>query len=126
MNILVIHNNNEFLYLIIDVLKCAGHMPMKAADLKEAREVLEMDKLDLFVADGSRDHEDGLRFHSYVREFSDCSEVPFVFITDGRCEPISVEPSSVDIFFDSAEGAVSILDMIEPVESAGNRLVAAE
>jgi DNA-binding response OmpR family regulator len=118
MNILVVHNNNEFLYLIIDVLKCSGHMPMKAVGMKDAREILEIDKVDLVVVESSWVQDDGIRFHSYVREISDCPDTPFIFITDKNEGRIEVQASSLNHFLDCREGAISILDMMEEMEFA--------
>ena len=115
MNILVVHNDNAFLCMIIDVLRLSGYIPMRAVNLKEAREVLEMEQIGLVVAVGRGEGDDGLRLLSFVREFSEHPEIPFVFVCEDDEETLEFDASRGEHCMNSGEGALAIVDMLEHI-----------
>jgi len=115
MHLLVLHNGNDFLFLVMEVLKTWGYMSMRAENLKEAREILEMERINLVIVENTPEREDGVRFHSFVREFSENPNIPFVFITEAESGNSQIMRSSYDYSMNTAAGAVAIIDVLEEI-----------
>jgi len=81
MRILLIDDEVSFLEMMEGILRRKGFDVILAQDGKQAREALEGEKIDLIVSDVVMPTLDGVRFHSFVREFTDASKVPFIFIS---------------------------------------------
>jgi DNA-binding NarL/FixJ family response regulator len=63
---------------------------------------------------------DGVRFHSYVREFTDAHDVPFIFISgyDDEHTRHLVVDSKIDFFFSKTTPVEKILTFIESLKTA--------
>ena len=81
MRILLVDDDETFLNTLEEVLQDKGHDVITAQDGKQAREALERVKIDLIISDVFMPTLDGVRFHSYVRGFTDARDVPFIFIS---------------------------------------------
>jgi DNA-binding response OmpR family regulator len=81
MKILVVDDDATFLELMGNALRGRGHHVFLARDGREGRELLEVERVDLILSDVYMPTLDGVMFHSYVREFSDSPEVPFLFMS---------------------------------------------
>ncbi len=81
MRILLVDDDDMYLSFITELLKEQGYEVSEATDGKQARERLESDVIDLIISDIFMPTLDGVLFHSYVREFSNRPEVPFVFVS---------------------------------------------
>lgn len=81
MKILLIDDEVGFLEMMEGVLRGKGYDVIVAQDGKQAREALEEETVDLIISDVFMPTLDGVRFHSFVREFTDAKEVPFIFIS---------------------------------------------
>ena len=81
MRILIVDDEEAFLNVMEQVLRTQGYDVVKAQDGKQAREALEGEKIDLIMSDVFMPTLDGVRFHSFVREFTDAKDVPFIFIS---------------------------------------------
>ncbi len=81
MKILVVDDDRNYLGLFSSLLRNRGHEVFPAEEGKEARELLEVEQIDLIVSDVYMPTLDGVWFHSYVREFSNRPDVPFIFIS---------------------------------------------
>ncbi len=81
MRILLVDDEEGFLNIMEGVLNEQGYEVVRAQDGKEAREALEGEKIDLIISDVFMPTLDGVRFHSFVREFTDAKDVPFIFIS---------------------------------------------
>ena len=101
MKILVVDDNRQFLDLVGRLLTDEGFEVLKAEDGKEARELLEMEQIDLIISDVLMPTLDGNRFHSYVREFTEARDIPFIFVSgyDDENTRKLVSDSDVDFFF---------------------------
>ena len=71
MRILIVDDEEAFLNVMEQVLRTQGYDVVKAQDGKQAREALEGEKIDLIMSDVFMPTLDGVRFHSFVREFTD-------------------------------------------------------
>ncbi|MCZ6775949.1 MAG: response regulator [Ignavibacteria bacterium] len=115
MRILVVDDNKGFLDVMAQLLRDYGYEVFVAEDGKQAREFLEIEKVDLIISDVFMPTLDGTRFHSYVREFTDARDVPFIFISgydDEQTRNVVVN-SEIDFFFNKTTPVETIVDLIE-------------
>ncbi len=115
MRILVVDDNKGFLDVMAQLLRDYGYEVFVAEDGKQAREFLEIEKVDLIISDVFMPTLDGARFHSYVREFTDARDVPFIFISgyDDEHTRNVVVNSDIDFFFSKTTPVETIVDLIE-------------
>jgi YesN/AraC family two-component response regulator len=97
-----------------------------AEDGKQAREILEMEKVDLIISDVFMPTLDGVRFHSYVREFTDVPDIPFIFVSgyDDKHTRNLVVDSKIDFFFSKTAPVEKITSLIETLKRAGQQITA--
>lgn len=81
MRILFIDDDEGFLDMMAGILSQKGYDIVKATDGKLAREALDGEKIDLIISDVFMPTLDGIRFHSFVRESTSITDVPFIFIS---------------------------------------------
>jgi len=115
MRILVIDDEEGFLDMMEGVLREKGYDVVRAQDGKQAREAMEDEKFDLILSDVFMPTLDGVRFHSFVREFTDAKDVPFIFISaydDERLRNLAAE-SPNDYFLRKPAPVEEILSLIE-------------
>jgi DNA-binding response OmpR family regulator len=115
MRILVIDDEEGFLDMMEGVLREKGYDVVRAQDGKQAREAMEDEKFDLILSDVFMPTLDGVRFHSFVREFTDAKDVPFIFISaydDERLRNLAAE-SPNDYFLRKPAPIEEILALIE-------------
>jgi CheY-like chemotaxis protein len=117
MKILVVDDNKSFLTVIGRLLEDHGHAVVLADDGKQARELLESELVDLIISDIFMPTLDGNRFHSYVREFTDARDVPFIFISgyDDENTRRLVADSKRDFFFSKTTPFEEVISLIEKV-----------
>ncbi len=115
MKILMVDDNRGFLNLMGDILKEQGYDVSLAEDGKQAREFVEEQSVDLIISDVFMPTLDGMRFHSFVREFTDAGNVPFIFVSgyDDEYTRGVVVDSSVDYFFSKTTPVEKIIALIE-------------
>lgn len=120
MTILVVDDNQGYLNLMGDLLQDYGYAVRLAEDGKQAREILECEKVDMIISDVFMPTLDGVRFHSYVREFTDVNDVPFVFISgyDDEYTRNVVVDSDIDFFFSKTTPVEKIIALIESFKPA--------
>ncbi len=114
MKILLVDDERGFLNAMGDVLRLSGH-DVSAENGKQARESLEFDNVDLIVSDVFMPTLDGVRFHDYVREFTDSQDVPFIFMSgydDEQTRNLVVNPA-IDFFFSKTTPVEKVLALIE-------------
>src|SRR5271169_6797303 len=117
MRILIIDDEVDFLTIMESVLRGKGYDVVKAEDGKQAREAMEGEKIDLILSDVFMPTLDGVRFHSFVREFTDAKDVPFIFISaydDERLRALAAE-STNDYFLRKPVPVEDILALIDKV-----------
>lgn len=127
MKILVVDDNQGFLNLLGGLLREYGYEVALAEDGKQAREFLEGERVDLIISDVFMPTLDGVRFHSFVREFTDAHQVPFIFISgyDDEYTRNVVVDSHRDFFLTKTTPVEKIVSLIEslrleqPAKSVG-------
>lgn len=119
MKILVVDDNKGFLEVMGDLLRDHGYEVFLAEDGKQAREFLEDEHVDLIISDVFMPTLDGSRFHSYVREFTDASNVPFIFVSgfdDEHTRKVVVN-SEIDFFVSKTAPIETIVNLIEKLRA---------
>ncbi len=119
MRILVVDDNKGYLNVMGDLLGDYGYEVFLAEDGKQARELLEDQKVDLIISDVFMPTLDGSRFHSYVREFTDASDVPFIFVSgfDDEHTKKVVLDSKIDFFVSKTAPVETIVSLIEQIKA---------
>jgi DNA-binding response OmpR family regulator len=119
MKILMVDDNRGFLNVMGDLLTDYGYEVLLAEDGKQARELLEDHRVDLIISDVFMPTLDGTRFHSYVREFTESSSVPFIFISgfDDEYTRKVVVDSSIDFFVSKTAPFDTIVKLIESIKA---------
>ncbi|MGA9117449.1 MAG: response regulator [Bacteroidota bacterium] len=122
MRILVVDDNEGYLQLMGDLLGGQGYEVLLAGDGKQARELLEGEKVDVIISDVFMPTLDGIRFHSYVREFLDTADVPFIFVSgyDDEYTRGLVQDAGRDFFFSKTTPIEQIIALIEELRTAQN------
>jgi CheY-like chemotaxis protein len=120
MRILVVDDNQGFLQLMGTLLRDYGYEVALAEDGKQARELLEQEPVDLVISDVFMPTLDGVRFHSYVREFMDAADLPFIFMSgfDDQQTRSLVLDSSRDYFFSKTTPLERVIELIERLRPA--------
>ncbi len=114
MKILLVDDEKGFLNVMGDTLRTRGHEVLPAENGKQAREVLESQRVDLIISDVFMPTLNGVRFHSYVRDFTDSSDVPFIFMSgydDEQTQSLIVDPK-LDFFFSKTTPVDQLLAFI--------------
>jgi len=119
MRILVVDDNQGFLNLMGSLLREYGYDVFLAEDGKQARELLEEQQVDLVISDVFMPTLDGVRFHSYVRDFTDATDVPFIFVSgyDDEYTRNVVVDSKIDFFFSKTTPLEKIVELIEKLRT---------
>jgi two-component system, OmpR family, response regulator len=118
MKILLVDDEKSFLNVMGDMLRAKGHHVLPAEDGKQAREILESDRVDLIISDVFMPTLNGVRFHSYVRDFTDSHDVPFIFMSgydDEQTKNLIVDPK-LDFFFSKTTPIDQVLGFIETLK----------
>lgn len=118
MKVLLVDDNEDFLKVMIELLNGHGHTPFVAQDGKAARELLEEQEVDAIISDVFMPMLDGVRFHSYVREFLGRSELPFIFMSgyDDPYTQAALNDSSVDFFISKTTPVSEIMATLKKIE----------
>jgi len=119
MKILLVDDEESFLNVMSGVLREQGYEVVLAEDGKSAREALDGQKFDLIISDVFMPTLDGVRFHSFVREFTDAKNVPFIFISgydDEHTRGLAKE-SPLDHFLSKTTPIEDIVGLIEKIKS---------
>lgn len=119
MRILIADDNEDFLKVIEELLKAHGYTPLLARDGKQAREFLEGESVDAIISDVFMPTLDGVRFHSYVREFLGYRDIPFIFMSgyDDPYTQSAIEDSSLDFFVSKMTPVSEIIALLERFKS---------
>jgi DNA-binding response OmpR family regulator len=115
MRILLVDDDRRYLEMLSSLLQSRGHKVFPAEEGKEARELLEAEQVDLIISDVVMPTLDGVWFHSYVREFSNLPDVPFIFISGNDKSLLSelvIQPDK-DLSLSKALGPEALVNRIE-------------
>ncbi len=128
MKILVVDDDESYLHVLGDLLREEGYEVFLCADGKEARELLDQQKVDVVISDVFMPNLDGCRFHSYVRELIRDETTPFIFVSgveiDGE-KYMAADPRK-DFFVSKMAPIRDILNLIESLKEDSGPGVAPE
>lgn len=118
MKILLVDDEQGYLNVMGDILRQHGHEVVLAEDGKQAREALDQERVDLIISDVFMPTLDGVRFHSYVREFTDAHDLPFVFVSgyDDENTRTLVKDPEKDFFFSKSTPIETIMSFINQIK----------
>lgn len=119
MRILLVDDNEDFLRIMEELLQGQGYTTLVAHDGKQARELLEDEHVDVIISDVFMPTLDGVRFHSYVREFLGRTDLPFIFISgyDDPYTTTALQDESVDFFLSKTCSPRDITTLLERLKS---------
>ena len=120
MKILLVDDESGFLKAMGDVLRDSGYEVLVAENGKIAREHLEAENVDLIISDVFMPTLDGMRFHDYVREFSNARRTPFIYMSgydDESTRALASDPA-VDFFLSKTSPLEKILGLIKSLTPA--------
>lgn len=120
MKVLIVDDNEDFLKVMEQLLAGHGHTVLTASDGKAAREVLDDQAVDAVISDVFMPTLDGVRFHSYVREFLGFRDMPFIFMSgyDDSYTQQALEDSSVDFFISKTSPVTEIITTLDKLQSS--------
>ena len=119
MKILVVDDDKGFLAVLTKILSSKGYVVSSAEEGKQARELLDVEQFDLIISDVFMPTLDGTRFHSYVMEFTDFGNIPFIFISgfdDEHTRKVVVD-SKIDFFVSKTAPVETIVKLIEQIKA---------
>jgi CheY-like chemotaxis protein len=119
MKVLIADDNDDFLKVMEELIKSQGYVPLLAQDGKQAREILEEHTVDVIISDVFMPTLDGIRFHSYVREFMGERTVPFIFMS-GYDDPYTrdaLEDETKDFFISKLTPMSRIIEILESINT---------
>jgi CheY-like chemotaxis protein len=120
MKILLVDDERGFLDVMGDILRDSGHDVILAENGKQARESMEFEQFDVIISDVFMPTLDGVRFHDYVREFTDVQDIPFIFMSgydDEHTRQLVVDPA-IDFFLSKTAPIEKLLDLVETLRTA--------
>jgi CheY-like chemotaxis protein len=115
MDILLVDDNEDYLYPMKEALYSHGYTVYAADDGKQACRIMAAAKLDLIVSDIKMPDLDGIQLHQYARETKEHSNTKFVFITgyrDKYSSQLALNPDR-DFFLDKTMAAQEIVKFID-------------
>jgi CheY-like chemotaxis protein len=121
MKILLVDDEGGFLKTMGEMLRGIGHDVLMAENGKQALELLDQQCVDAIISDVFMPTLDGMRFHDYVRQFSSCPHVPFVYMSgydDEGTRQLVTDPS-LDFFLSKttpADRLLALLDSFRPTQ----------
>ena len=84
MDILLVDDNPEYLFLTRDILHSHGYTVYTAKDGAEGCEILASTEIDLIISDVCMPRFDGLKLHAFAREMERYRDTKFVFVSGVR------------------------------------------
>lgn len=118
MNILVVDDDVFYVELIGELLHEMGHEVILASNGKQGREILENQTVDVIISDVYMPTLDGLWFHSYVREFSTCQDIPFIFVSgiDSEQSREGILDPTIDFFVAKSSPVAELIGCVQRIQ----------
>jgi CheY-like chemotaxis protein len=115
LEILVVDDNQEYLFLLKEALTISGYDVHTATDGVEACEKLTSTRVDLIVSDIRMPRLDGIKLHAFARETERYKRTKFVFITGFKDMYSSIPgfDKTVDFFLDKTAPINAIIQLVD-------------
>ena len=115
MDILLVDDNEDYLFLVKEVLYSNGYTVYTAHDGIEGCEILASSDIDLIMSDIRMPRFDGLKLHAFAREMERYKNTKFIFISgfkDVYSDVIPLDPR-VDFFIDKTTTLPEIVKLVD-------------
>jgi CheY-like chemotaxis protein len=115
MDILIVDDNEDYLYLVKQVLDQNGYTVHIAKDGMEGCEVLTKADIDLIISDIRMPRLDGVKMHAFARETDRYKKTKFIFISGFRdvySEVINLDPK-LDFLLDKTTSVTDLLNLVD-------------
>jgi two-component system, OmpR family, alkaline phosphatase synthesis response regulator PhoP len=115
MDILLVDDNADFLFLVKQVLDQNGYTVHTAKDGMEGCEVLTKSDIDLIISDIRMPRLDGLKMHAFAREIDRYKNTKFIFISGFRdvySHAINIDPK-LDFLLDKTTPIDVLLKLVD-------------
>lgn len=114
MNLLVVDDNSDYLFLLDLSLSLGGYTVFTAEDGLEGIEILESKDIDLIISDIRMPHLDGIKLHAYVRNTEKYCQTKFIFVTgfkDVYANVVILDPA-LDFFLEKTTSTEDLLKLV--------------
>ena len=115
MDILIVDDNEDYLFLLKQVFDQNGYTVHTAKDGMEGCEVLTKSDIDLIISDIRMPRLDGLKMHAFAREIDRYKKTKFIFISgfgDVYSQAIDIDPK-LDFLLDKTTSVTDLLTMVD-------------
>ncbi len=114
MNILIVDDNRDYLFLLNRAMSFGRYTVFTAQDGAEAIEHLEAQDIDLIISDIRMPRMDGIRLHSYARHSPKYSQTKFIFVSGFKeiYESVVILDRTLDFFRDKTTPADDLVDLV--------------
>ena len=115
MDILLVDDNEDYLFLVTEVLKKNGYTVHTAKDGMEGCEVLTKADIDLIISDIRMPRLDGVKMHAFAREIDRYKRTKFIFISGFRdvySQVINIDPK-LDFLLDKTTPVQELLKLVD-------------
>jgi CheY-like chemotaxis protein len=115
MDILLVDDNEDYLFLLKQVLGQNGYTVHTAKDGMEGCEVLTKSDIDLIISDIRMPRLDGVKMHAFAREIDRYKKTKFIFISGYRdvySQAIDIDPK-LDFLLDKTTSVTDLLTMVD-------------
>ena len=115
MDILIVDDNEDYLFLLKQVFDQNGYTVHTAKDGMEGCEVLAKSDIDLIISDIRMPRLDGLKMHAFAREIDRYKRTRFIFISgfgDVYSQAINLDPK-LDFLLDKTTPVMDLLKLVD-------------
>ena len=115
MDILLVDDNEDYLFLVKQVLDQNGYTVHTAKDGMEGCEVLTNSDIDLIISDIRMPRLDGVKMHAFAREIDRYKKTRFIFISgfgDVYSQAINLDPK-LDFLLDKTTPIMDLLKLVD-------------
>jgi CheY-like chemotaxis protein len=115
MDILLVDDNEDYLFLMKQVLDENGYTVHTAKDGMEGCEVLTNSDIDLIISDIRMPRLDGVKMHAFAREIERYKRTKFIFISGFRdvcSQAINFDPK-LDFLLDKTTPITDVLTLVD-------------
>jgi DNA-binding response OmpR family regulator len=115
MDILLVDDNEDYLFLVKQVLDQNGYKVHTARDGMEGCEVLTNSDIDLIISDIRMPRLDGVKMHAFAREIDRYRRTKFIFISGFRdvySQAINIDPN-LDFLLDKTTPIEELLKLVD-------------
>lgn len=115
MDILLVDDNEDYLFLVKQVLEQNGYVVHTAHDGIEGCDVLAKGDIDLIISDIRMPRFDGLKLHAFAREIERYKKTKFIFVSGFRdlySDVITLD-TKLDFLLDKTTPVKEMLKMVD-------------